>query len=229
MKTVAPLSFGSTSAGGKLSPFREPVMVGMVILGLGTSAGLPAAAEEFALSRLLEGPTQTGPKTTSRASSPFVFPTRAGAAIGELRRITGLTWDQLARLFGVSRRSLHFWASGKVMTPANEEHLQRLLAAVQEIDRGSGSTNRAQLLAVREGTIPFDLLAARRYEDVVALLSSRHSLARLPRPRLSNEAMAQRATRPPEELVGALQDRVHREAGIARVTKTVRARSGPRE
>jgi len=64
----------------------------------------------------------------------------AGTAIAELRRRSGLTWDQLARLFEVSRRSVHFWASGKVMAAAHEEHLQRVLAAVRRLDRGSSGT-----------------------------------------------------------------------------------------
>jgi hypothetical protein len=38
---------------------------------------------------------------------------------------------------------------------------------------------------------------------------------------LSNEAKEARAPRPPEELVDALQDRVHSEAGTGRVAKTV--------
>lgn len=35
-----------------------------------------------------------------------------------------------------------------------------------------------------------------------------------------------RAPRPPEELVGALQDRVHRESGSTRAAKSVRVRNG---
>ena len=45
-------------------------------------------------------------------------------------------------------------------------------------------------------------------------------------PRLSEEARAARAPRPPEELVGALQDRIHREPGAFRAAKSVRVRNG---
>jgi hypothetical protein len=48
-------------------------------------------------------------------------------------------------------------------------------------------------------------------------------------PKLSEEARAARAPRPPEELVGALQDRIHRDGGMARAAKSVRVRSGRRE
>ena len=46
-------------------------------------------------------------------------------AISELRRISGLTWEQLGELFEVSRRSVHFWASGKPLNAANEQRLMR--------------------------------------------------------------------------------------------------------
>ena len=37
---------------------------------------------------------------------------RARDGIFELRRLTGFTWDELALLLSVTRRSLHLWANG---------------------------------------------------------------------------------------------------------------------
>jgi len=213
--------FDSTSAAGAMlmPQIPERVLVGVMLAGLGTST-------ESALSvDLVSHLPSLANQTTSGASLPLGE--RSGAAIGELRRLSGLTWDQLARLFKVSRRSLHFWASGKAMTPANEEHLQRLLAVVRKVDRGSASANRAVLLVARhDGIIPFDLLAEGQYERVAALLPHGQGPSRVVSPRLSNEAKAARAPRSPEELASALQDRVHRETGIARAAKSVKVRSG---
>jgi DNA-binding transcriptional regulator YiaG len=134
-------------------------------------------------------------------------------SIAELRRLSGLTWDQLARLFQVSRRSLHFWASGKAMAPSNEEHLQRLLSVIRKMDRGSSDANRAAIVATSEdGTIPFDLLVAEQYERASAMLGT-SGVPRATTPRLSSEALASRSPRPPEEIVDALQDRVHPASG----------------
>ncbi len=213
-------SFDSTSAAGAMlmRQVREPMLVGVMLAGLGTSTVRALPAEIVSRS---PRPVQ---QTTAGISVNLVD--RAGAAIAELRRLSGFTWEQLARLFSVSRRSLHFWASGKAMTPANEEHLQRLLLVVRKIDRGSASANRAELLAVRDdGGILFDLLANRQYDRVFSLLGPGEA-RRVVAPKLSDEAMAARAPRPPEELVDALQDRVHRETGIARGAKSVRARGG---
>jgi len=128
------------------------VLVGRILAELGTSTAYARSRDMVSRS---ERPVE---QTTAGASVLLAEP--AAAAIGELRRLSGFTWDQLARLFNVSRRSLHFWASGKPMAPSNEEHLQRLLAVFRKIDRGSASANRTALLGVREdGSLPFDLLA----------------------------------------------------------------------
>ncbi len=136
-----------------------------------------------------------------------------GAAIAELRRLSGLTWEQLARLFGVSRRSLHFWASGKPLNATNGERLRRLLAALRRADRGTAHLNREMLLRDHDGVIPVDLLAAGRYDDFIRLVGEgprRRNITLKPLSRVAREA---RKPLPPEQLVGALHDRVHMESG----------------
>lgn len=208
--------FDSTSAAGAmLRHVREPMLVGWMLVGLGTSTETALPPEN------VQQWQRPAAQTSAGASAVESVP--AGAAIGELRRLSGLTWEQLARIFNVSRRSLHFWASGKAMTPSNEEHLQRLLAAVRKLDRGSASENRTLLLAVREdGSLPFDLLAAGDYNRVVALLGPGHGRKPLPQSKLSPDAQAARAPRPPEELVGALQDRIHPASGRLLAAKPVK-------
>ena len=100
------------------------------------------------------------------------------------------------------------------MTPSNEEHLQRLLAVVRKLDRGSARQNRSLLLGVREdGRLPFDMLAEGDYDRVVSLLGPGKGRKVVPPSRLSPVAQAERAPRPPEELVDALQDRIHPASG----------------
>jgi transcriptional regulator with XRE-family HTH domain len=97
-----------------------------------------------------------------------------GSALLELRRLSGITWEQLPELFGVSRRSLHFWASGKPQNSSNERRVQQLLATPQQIDRGNARENRVALFAVQsDGVIPFNLLREERYDDVIARLGRR--------------------------------------------------------
>jgi hypothetical protein len=134
-------------------------------------------------------------------------------AINELHRLSGLTWEQLADLFQLARRSLHFWASGKPLNAGNEERLRRVLAAIRTADRGSASSNRAMLLQDRDGAVPFDLLVREEYDLFIELVGTGPGRREVKLAPLSPEARAARRPPPPDELVGALQDRVHVEKG----------------
>ena len=144
------------------------------------------------------------------------------SAIHELRRISGLTWDQLARLFNVTRRSLHAWGSGQPLHPTNEERLNRLLAVIRYIDQGAADLNRQALLTpTTDGSLPLDLLINAQYEQVKQLLgrgSGRRKIKHPPLlPRVSARALWQP---PPEQLVDALHDPIHKEAGRLRVPRS---------
>ena len=162
-------------------------------------------------------------QTTSGQKAPDILPTVP--AVLELRRLTGLTWDQLARLFGVDRRSLHFWASGKQLSKTNEELLGRILAVVRRIDSGSAAVNRTILLGASEGgVVPFDLLIEGRFDEVLKVIGTTPQVAR-PRPKpLSKQARMARAPRRPQDLVGANQEVVHKEIGKARRPRVARVK-----
>ena len=208
-----------TTGGGLLTHVRMPAIVGMILAGPGTSAAVAAPVP------VLAPLTRTWDQTT--AGVPLLEARSQGSTIGELRRLSGLTWDQLARLFEVSRRSLHFWASGKPMTPANEEHLNRTLGVLRRIDRGSSAANRTLLLTAREdGILPFDLLVDGAYDRVVRLLGEGEQRKETRAPRPSAEARAARAPLPPDVLADASQDTIHRERGTVRPAKSTRFRGG---
>lgn len=145
-------------------------------------------------------------------------------AVVRLRRISGLTWEQLARLFGVSRRSVHFWASGKPLSDSNEEILHQIFAIVSEADRGSAAETRAALLDATDGQPAIELLAERRYDQARRALGSGTGRRAVTRSELSAESNAARRPLAPEELVGAQHDRVHQDVGRGRVGRTVRTK-----
>jgi len=144
------------------------------------------------------------------------------SAIMELRRLSGLTWEHLATLFDVARRTLHFWASGKPVNAPNEERLRRVLAVVRKADRGFAAKNRAMLLEDRDGVVPFDLLARGEYERFIELVTPGPGRRELKLRPLSPEALEARKPQLPEELVGVLQDRVHVGVGRARPGRAVK-------
>lgn len=66
---------------------------------------------------------------------------------------SGLTWDQLGKVFGVSRRAVHMWANGGRLNESNARRLRTFAAIVRrlESETTAGATPeviRARLLQV---------------------------------------------------------------------------------
>lgn len=141
----------------------------------------------------------------------------ASAAIAEIRQKSQLTWEQLARIFSVQRRSLHFWAKGSRPSFDNAKRLERVRAIVREIDRGTPDVNRALLLRPFAGTDSiYDMLCVGRDEEVLGALkrdddaptpslSERRSHQRRP-PRIDASERQHRRALPPAELLEARHD-----------------------
>jgi transcriptional regulator with XRE-family HTH domain len=145
-------------------------------------------------------------------------------ALNELRKLTGLTWEQLAGLFQVTRRSLHLWASGEPLSRVNEERLYRLLGTIRYIDQGSASMNRSILLSPGiDGKFPLDLLREGRYDEVRELVGHGNAPRRPMLKPLSAEASKSRRPQKPEELIGALHDPYY-EMGRARPDLAIKIR-----
>jgi len=73
------------------------------------------------------------------------FTSNLAEAVKSLREESGLTWDQLGRLFGVSRRAMHLWANGGRMNAAHAEALSVILRAVRGLP-GSGNIDPREAL-----------------------------------------------------------------------------------
>jgi len=65
---------------------------------------------------------------------------------------SGLTWEQLGRIFGVSRRAVHMWANGGRLNESNARRLREFAAVVRGIETGQENPTpesvRARLLEV---------------------------------------------------------------------------------
>jgi len=140
-------------------------------------------------------------------------------ALAELRSKTELTWGQLARALGVSRRSLHFWAQGERPSASNLEHLMELVEVVRGIDDGDPARTTATLLEPH-GSEPsmFALLCDRQ----AGLFPELTRPARVPRavsgrtrrpPQLSQEERARREGLAPWERIASLPEGTERESG----------------
>ena len=146
-------------------------------------------------------------------------------AVNELRKLSGLTWEQLAHLFDVSRRSVHFWASGQPLAVAHEAKLNRILDAVEYTSLGSASLNRSLLMGLgKDGRSYLELLAAGEYEEVKRLLGVGNAHTKPQLAPLAPAAVAARMPANPADLIDALQDPIHREVSKSKLAKSVRSR-----
>ncbi|MEM8809700.1 MAG: helix-turn-helix transcriptional regulator [Cyanobacteria bacterium P01_G01_bin.38] len=151
-------------------------------------------------------------------------------ALSELRKLSGLTWEQLAKLFNVSRRSLHFWASGQPISRFNEESLHRLLSTLRYINRGSANTNRHILLSpCKNDQIPFDLLVAGRYEDVKNLLGYGNIPEQVQLKPIDDNELVSRKPQKPGELIDALHEPVHKDISRSRSVRSAKVRKRDRK
>jgi DNA-binding transcriptional regulator YiaG len=157
---------------------------------------------------------------------PVIYPVQSTQqAINELRRISGLTWDQLAQLFDVSRRSIHFWASGQTLSSKHEEKLNQILNTLRYISLGSGSLNRSLLMKIHSSGISYlEMLAAGEYSEVRKFIGAGNIPEGSKLPQLSKKAEILQVITNPGDLADALQETVHREVGRSRVAKSVRSR-----
>ena len=134
------------------------------LVGLEVSTGWSILGDlDFGHSEILLGTTISfGAETPARVSSMERSASTSVEMVQVLRKESGLTWDQLARLFGVSRRAVHLWASGGRMNAANQELLTTLLIAVRALAGSSPDERRAELLAPQpDGRSKFDELRSR--------------------------------------------------------------------
>jgi DNA-binding transcriptional regulator YiaG len=169
-------------------------------------------------------------KRTQPESEAFVtYATSTGQVcvesnpVAEIRRISGLTFDQLANMFAVTRRTVHLWMSGQRMLPARQENVQRILATLRRVDRGAPDLTRAALLG--DGAKILDLITNGEMSTVEALLGA-GPVKRRPRAPKSRRLDAEYPT--PADLVQASEDGPHPAVHGGKRLKSLKATRIPR-
>lgn len=186
----------------------------------------------------LDSATTVSPQKTERmertSSGPEVdvaaqLGQSSGEAVLEIRRRSGLTWEQLSELFNVSRRSIHYWANGRPLSTLHEKNIRYTLNAIRRLDTGNQRDTRSRLLSIDYGESIFNLLAKQRYEEVDRLVigtvpttTPRKGIS------LSKSELIRRHPPRPELLLDALHDRPKISPKKARTVKPMR-RSRSRE
>lgn len=68
--------------------------------------------------------------------------------VRSIKDTTGLTWEQIGRIFGVSRRAVHNWANGGRINASNSEALYQMASAVRELEHLPLNERRRKILAI---------------------------------------------------------------------------------
>lgn len=109
-----------TSAGSRLHAGATALVLGVTVW---TTTFAPAVTRVEPASQFSDDPTSV------RASTPAKATNRE--RVKELYARSGLTWDQLGKAFGVSRRAVHHWATGGKLSSLNAATLAELSAFIK--------------------------------------------------------------------------------------------------
>ncbi len=213
VSTVGAYSASQTSVAPGTGPFRVIIVSGALAF-TGTSSSL---SQQVWDSYVWDEDSTSSGANEQHDDVERLSPrgSETGSAMAELRRISGLTWDQLAQLFAVSRRSVHFWASGKPLSSENEQHLMAVLDVVQSTDRGSASANKTAILKGRPGERVYDLLCARSYDAAAGKLGIGEGRVR-PKLALTRAELDARRPPAPDSLISDPGEVVHTRIGRGR-------------
>jgi len=150
------------------------------------------------------------------------------SSVCELRRISGLSWDELGKVLGASRSTVLSWASGRPLSAPQQVRLRRVLDVIRGGSRGFAGNTRAALVSSARGIRPFDLLAQQRFKEARKKLGPGSPSSYPVLPPLSRREQRPRRPLSPGEVASALSDPVSfGEPGGARAARTVRnAQSG---
>lgn len=137
-------------------PATLAVVTGLTFGSLFGTSSSSAAADQPSAYAPAAGWTGVGTGKALRRNHPNDL----ARAVQNLHDRSGLTWGELARLFGVSRRSLHFWVSNGRMSAAHVRKLHELESLVSQLAADDAEETRAALLAPRGGSSLFEEFAA---------------------------------------------------------------------
>ena len=80
-----------------------------------------------------------------------VNPTQPIENIYQIRLLTGFTWQKIAELLNVDRRTITNWNKGSQIRDTNKQHIANTLKTLQFIDRGSIEDNAFDLQNQKSG------------------------------------------------------------------------------
>lgn len=166
-----------SSATARRAPTHVAIAFG-VALSFSSSLGIAPAILDWTTTGSNPVSDHSGLGTSTSGARPVDSSTvpvheSAASALARLRAMTDLTFDQVARIMGVSRRSVHSWMAGGPLSSANEERVFEVSRVVASLRGSTAPERRAALLDSSQGeSLLAQLTASARHATVVAKANS---------------------------------------------------------
>lgn len=159
------------------APAVPHIHYGLLHVGLLEKAWLDAFTSRVTTVPHIVFLVHSAPEPTDPPETP------AQRMAAELRRLSGLTNEEIAPLLGVSRRSLQSWIAGEPISARKETRLRAVLDAVRQLAADTVIATRERLLARAPHSVSaYDLLAEERYDAAIDLATGRRRHQFAPEP-----------------------------------------------
>lgn len=160
---IQPFRASGTGTNGIVRIISSGLVVASI---LGTPATSNAYPAQIVTERTSAAPSNTGnlPVSPGNTSS-------TARGIMAIRQLANLTWDETAKVFGVTRRTVHLWANGRHPSGDQERKLNRVLGLLRSYQNLNPSMLREKLMgSAKPGTLFFDLLCNDEFDTFQELL-----------------------------------------------------------
>lgn len=127
-----------------------------------------------AISFTLEGEHVSEPESASRGRSKRTESSETAAQIllAEIRATTGLTFEEIAPLMGVSRRSVQLWRAGEPISARKEVRLRNLVECLRDLAKHDPGKARQMLFdRTVDGLRPYDVLSEGQFDIAFSMLA----------------------------------------------------------
>lgn len=150
---------GSFTRPRRVSPAGHLVIPAAFLLASQLTAGVAVPTVDAVRATRQQFTVSSAAASSNRVGYFSEDPRVEAASPAELIRAiyarSGLTWDQVARLLGISRRAAHQWAAGSRVTARHHELLASAVSLIDRLYAGDPASTRAALLSPRgaKGTL----------------------------------------------------------------------------
>jgi len=125
-----------------------PAFIVMELLTGGTSLPSPPPRTSVTV-QIFQISPQAGRSDIAEEEDAAILPELA-KSVRSLYRRSGLTWDELAHVFGVSRRTMYNWSTGGKVSASYAQAISSVIRVVHHVDTGNPQLTRSKLLAPAE-------------------------------------------------------------------------------